>query len=589
MAEGRYQPDLAWVGRLAQLDDGEIRMNLMGLPAERQVELVLSVGWADRLRILRNSDEAAEIVKGLPREEVFLTLKQVGEEDALPILALTTPSQLRFILDIELWKKDELDGDKVVTWLKYLLACGESKIIELVNTADMELLALMLRKIVYLIPNEEDAIIPEGLPSIMLDEYFTILSNIPEETENIGLLLRILRQTDRDLFYKLLFATYSAMEEETQEAALRWRNSRLEESGFLDFDEAVEIYGYVGEEEARRMASVAPHIYYSPEESGPAAPAYPVLLMERRTFFYDLLRSIEDRLLENRLRQEIAFSANRLLVADAEHIGEIDSIKKALARLFSLVNVGLLFLTSGEKEAALDMLRNVALRDIFQIGFSRVADLKTDAAELARRFWPQWAADGFGFLDRPQDEIMRGLTMRVPQYSAPAERSGAGFRDFETMEEVRENRRVVDEIGVVAETCFDKLGIPRPHEAKPVLLGVFASGLEEITLRSLLLTGFVNLVLKDRFDVSPLAREDMAGLFEKALEIGASGRRVVKRENKTKLLEWLAQATGFEASKAGILERFVAASMKELEDEVGGIRTWQDVDPRYIRALIFKR
>ncbi len=589
MAEGRYQPDLAWVGRLAQLDDGEIRMNLMGLPAERQVELVLSVGWADRLRILRNSDEAAEIVKGLPREEVFLTLKQVGEEDALPILALTTPSQLRFILDIELWKKDELDGDKVVTWLKYLLACGESKIIELVNTADMELLALMLRKIVYLIPNEEDAIIPEGLPSIMLDEYFTILSNIPEETENIGLLLRILRQTDRDLFYKLLFATYSAMEEETQEAALRWRNSRLEESGFLDFDEAVEIYGYIGEEEARRMASVAPHIYYSPEESGPAAPAYPVLLMERRTFFYDLLRSIEDRLLENRLRQEIAFSANRLLVADAEHIGEIDSIKKALARLFSLVNVGLLFLTSGEKEAALDMLRNVALRDIFQIGFSRVADLKTDAAELARRFWPQWAADGFGFLDRPQDEIMRGLTMRVPQYSAPAERSGAGFRDFETMEEVRENRRVVDEIGVVAETCFDKLGIPRPHEAKPVLLGVFASGLEEITLRSLLLTGFVNLVLKDRFDVSPLAREDMAGLFEKALEIGASGRRVVKRENKTKLLEWLAQATGFEASKAGILERFVAASMKELEDEVGGIRTWQDVDPRYIRALIFKR
>ncbi|HVP56822.1 MAG TPA: DUF6178 family protein, partial [bacterium] len=278
MTEKESLPDLTWARDIAGLDEARLRANLAALSVDQQAELVLSVGWQDRLRLVKNMEQAADVVKALPAEEVFLTLKSLEEEDALVLLPLTSPSQLRFILDIELWARDNVDGAKVLLWLRRLLAAGEDKIIEFVTTADLELLAIVLRKLVYLIPNEEGVTIPEGLPSIMADEFFTILSNYPEDTENIGIFLRVVRQADRDLFYKMLFAAYGMAEMETQEEAFRWRTSRLEESGFLDFDEAVEIYGYVSEDEARRLVGASPHLYYSAADAGPAAPSFPVLL-----------------------------------------------------------------------------------------------------------------------------------------------------------------------------------------------------------------------------------------------------------------------------------------------------------------------
>jgi hypothetical protein len=587
MNEEQNLPDLAWVRGISRLDDERLRANLRGLSVDEQAELVLSAGWQDRLRLIRNMDQAADVVKALPREEVFLTIKSLDEEDALTLVALTSPSQLRFILDVELWKKDDIDEAKVLAWLGRLLAAGESKIIEFVTTVDMELLAIILRKLVYLLPNEEGVVIPEGLPSIMADEFFTILSNYPEDTENIGLFLRIVRQADQDLFYTMLCAAHGMEEAETQEEAFRWRTSRLEESGFLDFDEAVEIYGYLSEDESRRVASTSPHLYYAADEAAPAAPTFPVLLADRKNFFYEVLVSVEERALRNRLRHEIAFSANRLLVADADHLGEIASIKKAVERLFSLVNVGLLFLAEGDKAAAARVLADVPLREIFQIGFSRVADLRTSGAELARRYWPEWAARGFGFLEYDQAEMMKGLMMRVPQHYG-VEGDSLGFRDFGTMDEVRVARRALGEIGAAARACFDTIGIPRPHEAKATLTDVFALGLEDITLGNLMLTGFVNLILRGEFDIAPLAPGDVAGLLDRVMQAGAAGRRV-RPQHLERLLGWLAGKTGFDTSEMEALGGFVRARVTELEQEVGGITAAADLDPRYVRTLLFAK
>ena len=117
---------------------------------------------------------------------------------------------------------------------------------------------------------------PAGATNIMADEYFTILSRIPEETENVRLLLRVMRQWDRDMFYSLLFEAYGSAGPETEEHALRWRNSRLEEKGLLEFDEAIEIYGYIGEEEARSLAEERESAPLSGEPVD--APSYPMRL-----------------------------------------------------------------------------------------------------------------------------------------------------------------------------------------------------------------------------------------------------------------------------------------------------------------------
>ena len=582
-------PEIEWVKNVSNIDDDEISARLRLLPVPRQADLFLSLDWKDRLKIIRNSEAARELVRSLPDEEVLLTIKGAGEQDSLQLISLATPDQLQFILDVELWSRDSISGEKARLWMKYLLACGERKVTELAKAADRELLVIMLSKLVSVIPNEEGVKIPKGLPSIMPDEYFTILSNIPEETENIRLFLRILREWDRDRFYRLLFEVHGSADVEMEEKAFRWRNSRLEDKGLLDFDEAVEIYGYVGEQEAREVLGRSAELRYAPETPRAVPPTYPVRLAETKTFFYKVLKSIDDTSLQNRLRREIAFSANRLLVADARSIGEIDSMRKALRRLFSLVNVGLLHLTGGAMGKAAGTLAHASVTEIFQIGFSRVADLRTAASEIARKWWPEWREQGFVFLDFPDEEVMRGLMFRVPQYYMGAPGGGEDFRDFETMDEVSRTRQVIDEIAVVAEACFDTLGIPRPHEAKLAREQIFSGEIEGITLRALILTGFVNFALRGEFGLSAISRADAKHMFEKVLEKGAGGGRLVRKDVVDGFISWLSDVSQLDGIHWNTLRMFVENGIRELEEEIGNVPSWKDLDPRYVRTLVFSR
>lgn len=583
-AFGLPGPD--WARAMSTLEDADIKARLRALPAEQQAELFLSLDWGERLRLVRLSDAAAELVGALPEEEVLLTIKGAGEEDSLPLVALTTGPQLQFILDLELWQRSSFDGTAAQRWLHYILICGEQKIMQLAESTDQELFVLMLSNLMTLVPNEEGIEPPEGLASIMPDEFFTILSDVPAEAENLRLLLRILRQWNRDRYYRLLFQIYGCTGAEVEESALRWRNSRLEEKGLLDFDEAVEIYSYVSEEEARELGREAPEVFHKAASPEPAAPIYPILFAESRTLFYETLTSIEDGSLRNRLRSEIAFAANRLLVADSERIGEIASMKNAVRHLFALVNVGLAFLSGGDRAEARRMIEDVPIKELFQIGFSRAADLRTAARDIVRRWWPGWREDGFVFLWLPEDEVIRGLMQRVPLYYDPAESRGS-FRDFRSMDDIHETGEILEEVAVVAETCFDKLGIPKPHEAKPALEHVFTTGIEEITLRNLLLTGFMNFSLNGRFEIEPLTRRDVEGIFEKVLEQVASGERLVREDAKTEFLAWLGKTTGFDGKKWVVLSRIFADCVKSLNEEVCRIPSWDVLDPRYVSMLVF--
>jgi len=594
MTDTANLPDIPWKNDISRMDDDDLKTRLSGLPAEAQIEVVTSLGWDDRLRVIRNSDAAREIVQGLPDEEVFFTLKGAEEGEALPLVALTTPGQLRFILDMELWAGDRLDGDKARQWLEYILGCGEEKVIELLEHSDRELQIIMMSKMVTLIPNEEGVTVPQGLSSIMPDEFFTILSSVPEDTENLRLLLRIIRGWDRDRFYDLLFDIYGRSGPEAEEEALRWRNSRLEEKGLLEFDEAIEIYAYIGEDEAGDLAREAlaePRVPEAEDEAEDeterhGAPAYPVVLAEPRTLFYRTLRSIDELPQQNRLRSELAFSANRLLVADAERIGEIDAMKSSLARLFSLGNVGLLFLSGGQEQEAKEIIKALPVKELFQVGFSRVADLGSIARKIAARWWPNRKEKGLLLLGSPGDEILSGALKRIPQYYDLPESGTPGFRDFVTFEEVVRTRTRLEEIGVVAETVFEHLGLPSPHEADLEPGGVFLSGLEEIAMASLLLTGFVHFTLKGRFELVSLNSDDIGRMFDEMVERSASGEKRVRPEAVECYLTWLAGETGFESAKIQVLTGFVRAAIKELEEEIKGFDSAAEFDPRYVRSLI---
>ena len=325
------------------------------------------------------------------------------------------------------------------------------------------------------------------------------------------------------------------------------------------------------------------------DEPSGEAPAFPVLLAERTSFLYEVLTSLTDREIQNRLRREIAFCANRLVVADAEDISDIGSIRHALNRLFALANVGLLCLSRGDIDRAADVVAATAIKDLFQIGFSRAVDLRASARSLARKWWPDWRKRGFTLLERPDDEVLRGLMLRVPQYYAWAEGGSADFRDFRTMEEIDAVRMVLERIEVVGRAAFDHLGIPLPGAVAPVLKDVTTTGPEDLSLRNLVLTGFVRFSRFGRFEIAPLTPGDIEFLFSDLLNAEAGGGRVVMSEYLEGFLAYLAGTTGFDERETGVLRSFVESGVRDLEQEVGRVPAWRDLDPRYVRSLIFSR
>jgi hypothetical protein len=583
--------DPGWTRDFARLEDSEIKRNLSSVPFRSQVDLFFTLDPGQRLRLIANSDAGVRLVRALPEEDLLLTLKETGPEDCLPLVASTSPSQLRFMLDVDLWRGDCIDERKAVEWFGLILACGERKVIQFVQSVDHELLVNMLAKLITLIPNDEDVRVPEGLSSIMPDAFFTIVSNVPERSESVRLFLRVLRQWDRDEFYRILYQVHGSAGAESEHAALRWRNSRLEEKGLVEFEEAIEIYGYIGEGEARSIAEGSEE---ASERAAWAAadqvlaPMYPLAMADFRGFLYEVLGQVADEALRNRLRREIAFCANRLLVADAERIGEPDSMRGALRRLFALANVGLQFLAGTDKARAGDIVARIPVRDLFQIGFSRVVDLRSAGRELIGRWWPNWPKRGFVLLPYAMDQVLRGILMRVPKYWVPRG-VDAEFRDFETLAEVGEVREIVERIGAVADACFENLGIPAPDRVRTDTTSVLAAGSEQIELGNLLATGFVRFALRGEFGVVPVSRGDMRRLFEEVLEKDARGGRLLRESSKAGFLAWLSGVSGLDGRRRHYLLEFARSSLAAVEEEIGGVETWQDVDPRYVTSLVLDR
>jgi len=143
-------------------------------------------------------------------------------------------------------------------------------------------------------------------------------------------------------------------------------------------------------------------------------------------------------------------------------------------------------------------------------------------------------------------------------------------------------------VRVLAEACFAKIGIPKPEDARPVLGEVFARGLEDLTLESIFLTGAVNLLVAGEFAIVPLSPREMESLFETWLERDPGGNKV-RPAGRDRIVAHLGELGGFSREDLSVLESLVDRGLRALEDEIGELKTWRDVDPRYVSSLVFSR
>jgi hypothetical protein len=139
-------------------DPKEAQKVFNSLPFENQLDIVSKARGKERLHYLFLSENPELLVQQLPELEVFLTVKEVGEKDSLELISLTTPEQFQYLLDLDFWKRDQLDLDKVLHWMEVLVESGEKKVTQFIQSTDPEFIALLLKKFLKVITTEEETL-----------------------------------------------------------------------------------------------------------------------------------------------------------------------------------------------------------------------------------------------------------------------------------------------------------------------------------------------------------------------------------------------------------------------------------------------
>src|SRR6185369_3825778 len=85
----------------------------------------------EKLALILDDPEAKKLARAMPPQELYWLFKEDGGADAVRLLALASPEQCVFILDMELWRGWSLLENKAVEYLGYILLGSEEHFLEL--------------------------------------------------------------------------------------------------------------------------------------------------------------------------------------------------------------------------------------------------------------------------------------------------------------------------------------------------------------------------------------------------------------------------------------------------------------------------
>lgn len=413
---------------------------------ERDLTPILHLRGKERMEAILSSQDPKALFQSLPEEEAYFTIKEIGEQDALSLLSLMSPAQCQFLLDLELWKGYELQVEKIEHWLPLLLACEGEAIERWLRSIDLDTLLLLLKKTIRVHLKGEGEWSPsqdEAKAYFTLDGtyYIEVLSAYLHEP--IEHLLKSVAHLDFNLYVKVLHQANWEIPAELEERTFHFREARLEDKGFPPMEEALSLYQYLNPKRLERMLEQK-EIYLPglPNETVP--PSFPMVLRDQSLFFSLCLRELEEGPLVDRLKMELSYMANQVLVVEQPEEVSLSVLLGSLRKVGGFLSIGLEVLTEGDIRRAREYIERVPLKYIFQVGFGTALELKWRAERVWRESKFLEKRIPFSFLGSPWGERIEGLLKKRPLfYEEGPER---GFREFRSLEEIRSLRRDLDRV-----------------------------------------------------------------------------------------------------------------------------------------------
>ena len=517
----------------------DLAASLANLDAKTRYERILS------------AERGISLVRALSSETLLYTMKEVGLNDALGLLGMASPQQVRDLLDLDCWRRDRLDDGRLLNWLMLLDESGGSKLAEWFLQADVELLVLLVQRHLEVVRKAD----VEDDPNFDQSPYFTFddqyLLRFRDEPEPIlHALLERVRALDYPAYQRALENSLFELESGLEEAAYRWRAARLADRGYPTDDEARTLFRFQPPEAIRFAA------YRRSDSAGePAAQDEPLtppdhavaLLGAPRSFFAQTLAALPGETAAE-VGHELAYLTNAVATVEARDTGEVGEIRRCVRTAHDSVNIGLAFAAREDGPAARDLLQTTRIHAFFRAGWSLVQRLHHVAAQLAKDLSSAVGTDWDRYLDPPSREVYAGLRSRPPLYSVGLDTPGEVLsRRFATFAEVKRVATLLADIPVWFRVLRDNGVFP---EQEP---------LEGVTLSVLWNTACARWVLEGEASLRPLSRSDLQALHDRLAGAALD-------ERWSAFIDLAARQAGLDAEQRPALDRFAACARDKLEE-----------------------
>jgi hypothetical protein len=382
------------------------------------------------------SAEKRSKIRNLPPAQLFFSVKELDERQVVELLPHVTEFQWAAILDLDLWSRDEMSPERFFAWQKHILSSEDAVARKLIRAADLEAWAFALKKHIQVFERGEDNEFSEE--ALAFGQYETpdgqFMIALPRNAEKARLyqqLLQRLYKLQPAVAIQLIDSCRFQTSTELQEEAYQSRRRRIEDLGFQDYFDAIEIYSPLekdGELPAKRDRP--PELRSLPAKLPGTREGGPLL------FFQALaaLGSEEDTQL---LIEELSYVCNKLLSADRVSPDDSAQVKNAILKTLSCLNLGLDTWSRSDLAKAVEGISNHYLISFFQIGFGQLRQLRQLAKQKAEAEEP--IPGSF------RETALESMSLSFPTLAEQIE-GKIRTRHFQTEEDLTWGRDLIEEL-----------------------------------------------------------------------------------------------------------------------------------------------
>ncbi|MBF0443245.1 MAG: hypothetical protein HQK54_15155 [Oligoflexales bacterium] len=383
------------------------------------------------------SPSAREIIRSIPAQPLFFALKNKGLDESLDILPLLSHEQLVAMFDYDVWSEDRLDTGKAFSWLAKYMEISEEELFERYSHLDEEYQLALLSEKIQVFTDAEIEKLPEteqdGLIQMPCGKvFYKILSSDRNEIDFIKNLVGAALKYNLPYAYSLIQHASYLPPNETEHTLRQFRTARLEEDGFVSFDESQQIFLPLSLAEIHQKWESERNLVRKgavlATESGMGSEGF---LNRVLKYAPDSSLSIDEGFA---IHQKLLYLANSLCTATNIEPDDVSGLNIMLQQCKAVTGLGLDFLSGGDLQLALKILKEEHPRTLFRTGVSLVDHVRSqvirrfdslgiEGTSQLRRFYErrkwgsiQWHIDRnfTGYFDLETVEILKGLFNRFP-------------------------------------------------------------------------------------------------------------------------------------------------------------------------------